>query len=54
MLRARDSTLRARPADVKAHFTAQFRRLVAPRHAAPRSTTVPTLRPAPDDDPYGF
>ncbi|HEX6631039.1 MAG TPA: hypothetical protein VF048_08105 [Gemmatimonadaceae bacterium] len=54
VLRARDATLRARPADVKAHFGSHFRRLVAPRGAAPRPATVLPLRPAPDDDPYGF
>ncbi|MFN8571878.1 MAG: hypothetical protein U0132_07460 [Gemmatimonadaceae bacterium] len=50
VLRARDATLRARPADVRGFFRAQFRARVAATPSAPR--TAPRLRPTPDD-PYG-
>lgn len=51
ILRARDRTLRERPADVKAYFLSQFRSLVAARAAAPPPGRQ--LRPAPIGDPYG-
>ncbi len=51
---ARDRTLFARPQDVRAHFAAQFRAVVAPRAAAPAAPRVAPLRAVPDDDPYGF
>ncbi len=51
---ARDRTLFARPQDVRAHFAAQFRAVVAPRAAAPAPPRVAPLRAVPDDDPYGF
>jgi hypothetical protein len=55
VLAARDRTLVARPADVRAHFAAQFRAVVAPKHAAqPAPPRVAPLRAVPDDDPYGF
>jgi hypothetical protein len=52
VLRARNATLLARPADVKAHFTAQFRKII-PAQAAPRPLAA-SIRALPDDDPYGF
>ena len=52
ILRARDRTLRERPADVKAFFLAQFRSLVSSRAAAPPPARQ--LRPAPLGDPYGI
>jgi len=53
VFKARNATLRERPADVKAHFAAQFRRTVAPRTLAQPAAPAP-LRVTPDDDPYGF
>ena len=52
VIRARNATLHARPADVKSFFAGQFRRLVAPRQ--PVRTPVQPLRTTPEDDPYGF
>ncbi|MBV6521144.1 MAG: hypothetical protein MNPFHGCM_01271 [Gemmatimonadaceae bacterium] len=51
VLRARDATLRARPANVRQHFKAQFRARVAAMPVQPRQ--IPRLRPTPADDPYG-
>ena len=44
-------TLLARPTDVKAYFSAQFRKII-PAQAAPRP--LASIRALPDDDPYGF
>jgi DNA helicase HerA-like ATPase len=52
VIRARNATLHARPADVKSFFASQFRRIVAPRQ--PVRTPVQPLRTTPEDDPYGF
>ncbi|HWL40801.1 MAG TPA: hypothetical protein VNO75_11245 [Gemmatimonadaceae bacterium] len=52
VLRARNATLLARPADVKAYFVAQFRRII-PAQAAPRALAT-TVRALPENDPYGF
>jgi hypothetical protein len=52
VIRARNATLHARPADVKTFFAGQFRRIVAPRQ--PVRTPVQPLRTTPEDDPYGF
>jgi hypothetical protein len=54
VLRARDLTLQARPDDVKAFFRGQFRSVVAPRAAVPRSPAPAPLKSSPNDDPYGF
>lgn len=55
VLAARDRTLLARPTDVRAHFAAQFRAVIAPKAAAtPVAPRVAPLRVVPDDDPYGF
>jgi DNA helicase HerA-like ATPase len=54
VLAARDRTVIARPADVRAHFAAQFRAVLAPKAAAPAAPRVAPLRAVPDDDPYGF
>jgi hypothetical protein len=50
VIRARNATLRARPADVRAYFRSQFRRPAATLSAADRPAP---LRPTPADDPYG-
>jgi hypothetical protein len=52
VIRARNATLRERPADVKKFFLAQLRPVVASQAALrPQPTAV---RSAPADDPYGF
>jgi hypothetical protein len=53
ILRARNATLRARPAKVKAFFEAQFKGQIP---AVPVvAASAPALRPPPPaDDPYGF
>ena len=51
ILRARNATLRERPADVKAFFRAQFRRRVPAEPARPAAPTP--LRVPARDDPYG-
>ena len=53
VLRARNRTAQARPADVKAFFRAQLRRRVAPEQVSARSRPAP-LRTSSTDDPYGF
>jgi hypothetical protein len=53
VIRARNATLRERPADVKKFFLAQLRPVVAPQ--TPTSRPAPAaVRSAPADDPYGF
>ena len=52
IVRARNATLRERPADVRKFFLAQLRPVVASQ-AAPRPQAA-TIRSAPADDPYGF
>jgi DNA helicase HerA-like ATPase len=52
VVRARNATLRERPADVKKFFLAQLRPVVAPQ-SAPRPAAA-AVRSAPADDPYGF
>ena len=52
ILRARNATLRERPADVKKFFLAQLRPVVAGQQ--PARTPPPAIRSAPADDPYGF
>jgi hypothetical protein len=52
VLRARNATLLARPENVKAYFVSQFRKVI-PAQAAPRPMAG-SIRPVPDDDPYGF
>ncbi len=53
IVRAKNATLRARPADVESFFRGQFRTRVSAR-AAVAAPTAAALRPAPSDDPYGF
>ena len=53
VLRARNVTRHARPADPKAFFAAQFRGVVPPKTAARPAAAAP-IRSAPSDDPYGF
>ncbi len=52
VLRARNATLLARPADVKAYFSSQFRKII-PAQPAPRPLAA-SIRSAPENDPYGF
>ncbi|HEY4303920.1 MAG TPA: hypothetical protein VGM82_05615 [Gemmatimonadaceae bacterium] len=53
IIRARNATLRERPADVKKFFLAQLRPVVAPQNATSRPAPA-AVRSAPADDPYGF
>ncbi|HWJ12230.1 MAG TPA: hypothetical protein VNS10_00735, partial [Gemmatimonadaceae bacterium] len=52
VIRARNATLRERPADVKKFFQSQLRP-VAVTHT-PVRPMAPAIRSAPTDDPYGF
>jgi hypothetical protein len=52
VIRARNATLRERPADVKKFFLAQLRPVVAPQNTV--RPTAAAVRSAPADDPYGF
>jgi hypothetical protein len=52
VIRARNATLRERPADVRKFFLAQLRPVVAPQHASRPAPAA--VRSAPADDPYGF
>ena len=52
VLRARNATLLAKPADVRAFFASQFRKIVAAQ-PVPRQR-APNIRTVPDDDPYAF
>lgn len=52
IIRARNATLLARPENVKAYFSAQFRKII-PAQAAPRPLAA-SIRSAPENDPYGF
>ncbi len=58
LLKARDATIRARPASVKAYFEAQFRKVIPtePAVAAAAASREETraVRTLPIDDPYGF
>jgi hypothetical protein len=52
VIRARNATLRERPADVRKFFLSQLRSIVAGQPAAHQPR--PSVRTAPGDDPYGF
>jgi hypothetical protein len=52
IIRARNATILARPDNVKAYFSAQFRKII-PAQAAPRPLAA-SIRSAPENDPYGF
>jgi DNA helicase HerA-like ATPase len=52
IVRARNATLRERPADVRKFFISQFRPTVTAQAAARPATAA--IRSAPADDPYGF
>jgi hypothetical protein len=57
ILKARDTTTRSRPANVKAFFDSQFKRIVPPEEVvAAAATHEPTraIKSLPIDDPYGF
>jgi DNA helicase HerA-like ATPase len=53
VLRARHATLLAKPKDVKAYFSAQFRKII-PLEQPLKKNPAPALRTPPIDDPYGF
>jgi hypothetical protein len=53
VLKARDATLLARPADVKGYFRSQFRSILTPRPVSTRPAVAP-ITAVPTDDPYGF
>jgi hypothetical protein len=52
IVRARNATLLARPKDVKAYFSAQFRKII-PAQPAQRPMAG-SIRTVPENDPYGF
>jgi hypothetical protein len=52
VIRARNATLLARPKDVKAYFSSQFRKII-PAQPAQRPLAG-SLRSVPENDPYGF
>jgi DNA helicase HerA-like ATPase len=52
IVRARNATMRERPADVRKYFQAQLRPIVSPS-STPRGTGTP-VRSGPANDPYGF
>ena len=52
IVRARNATMRERPADVRKFFQAQLRPIVSPS-TTPRGTGTP-VRSGPANDPYGF
>jgi len=52
IIRARNATLLARPENVKAYFTAQFRKII-PAQTPPRPLAA-SIKSAPENDPYGF
>jgi hypothetical protein len=52
VIRARNATLLARPDNVRAYFSAQFRKVI-PAQPAPRPMAG-SIKSAPENDPYGF
>ena len=52
VIRARNATLLARPENVKAYFSAQFRKII-PAQPATRPMAA-SIKSAPENDPYGF
>ncbi len=52
VVRARNATLLARPNDVKAYFSSQFRKVI-PAQPAQRPLAA-SIRSVPENDPYGF
>jgi hypothetical protein len=52
VIRARNATLLARPENVKAYFSAQFRKII-PAQPATRPMAG-SIKSAPENDPYGF
>jgi hypothetical protein len=53
IVRARNATMRERPADVRKFFQAQLRPIVGSAAATPRAVGTP-VRSGPANDPYGF
>ncbi|MEO8910538.1 MAG: hypothetical protein ABI408_09955, partial [Gemmatimonadaceae bacterium] len=52
IIRARNATLLARPKDVKAYFSSQFRKII-PAQPVQRPMAG-SIRTVPENDPYGF
>jgi hypothetical protein len=52
VIRARNATLLARPSDVKAYFSSQFRKII-PAQPVQRPMAA-SIRSVPENDPYGF
>jgi hypothetical protein len=52
IIRARNATLLARPENVKAYFTAQFRKIIPAQ--TPARPMAASIKSAPENDPYGF
>ena len=53
ILKARNMTLRTRPADVRTFFKSQFSAIIPSTPAEPRRPGPSRLRLVPGDDPYG-
>ncbi|MFL5502073.1 MAG: ATP-binding protein [Gemmatimonadaceae bacterium] len=52
IIRARNATLLARPENVRAYFTAQFRKIIPAQ--TPARPMAASIKSAPENDPYGF
>src|SRR3954471_19964076 len=52
IVRARNATLLARPENVRAYFTAQFRKIIPAQ--TPARPMAASIKSAPENDPYGF
>ena len=52
VIKARNTTLLARPENVKAYFASQFKKIVSAQ--SPVRPMAASIKSAPDDDPYGF
>ena len=52
IIRARNATLLARPDNVKAYFTSQFRKIIPAQ--TPARPMAASIKSAPENDPYGF
>src|SRR5207237_635282 len=52
IIRVRNATLLARPDNVKAYFTSQFRKIIPAQ--TPARPMAASIKSAPENDPYGF
>jgi hypothetical protein len=52
VIRARNATLLARPNDVKAYFSSQFRKIISAQPV--QRPMAASIRTVPENDPYGF